>query len=79
MKRFACEKLAIAEVSVISKQILVASRPLRKECRGRPICVPFASDIGHLHERICRIFMHASRGGASKPARDAVLDSLPLP
>ena len=29
MKRFACEKLAIAAVSVISKQILVASRPLR--------------------------------------------------
>jgi hypothetical protein len=29
MKRFACEKLAMAAVSVISKQILVASRPLR--------------------------------------------------
>jgi hypothetical protein len=36
MKRFAW-KLAIAEVSVISKQTFVASRPLRKECRGRPI------------------------------------------
>ena len=29
MKRLACEKLAIAAVSVISKQIFVASRPLR--------------------------------------------------
>jgi len=29
MKRFACEKLAIAAVSVISKQIFDASMPLR--------------------------------------------------
>jgi hypothetical protein len=29
MKRFACEKLATAAVSVISKQIFEASNPLR--------------------------------------------------
>ena len=32
MKRLACEKLATAAVSVISKQILVASSPLRWNC-----------------------------------------------
>jgi hypothetical protein len=43
MKRFACEKLATAAVSVISKQIFEASRPLFWNCsmtNGRNLSSP---------------------------------------